>query len=291
MKSSPAQLAAFTQAARDRSFSDAARALGVTQSAVTQHVAALEKRMGQQLFIRRRGGLELTRAASELFEITDRMIMLQSLAEERIGAFGDLETGQLQIIANSPRPALPLIAQFNSKFPQIEVSFTLVSWTEAVRRLADHDVDAAIISAPPDDGDLVSFDLNRSRFVAYMRADDPLANKQEVSLAEVADRGLILPEEGSLTQKTVRDFASKKLIDLGPVLQTTTFPVVQEAVLHKAGIGVMLENSLFPHPMIRQTPIRGFADTVRCSLVALQEKRRLKLVDRFFREATASSAT
>lgn len=285
MKPSPAQLAAFTQAARDRGFSAAARSLGVTQSAVTQHVAALEKRMGQQLFIRSRRGLELTRAAMDLFEITDRMIMLQDLAAERIGEFSKLETGQLQIIANSPRPALPLIARFNARYPQIEISFTLVSWTEATRRLADHDVDAAIISAPPEDDDLVRLDLEQSRFVAYLRADNPIACEEVLSLAEITDSGLILPETGSLTQKTIRAFASKMLIDLGSVLQTTTFPVVQEAVLQKIGIGVMLENSLFPHPLIVQRPIQGFDEMVNCSLVALKEKRRLNLVNRFFDEA------
>lgn len=286
MKPSSAQLSAFTQAARDRSFSTAARTLGITQSAVTQHVAALEKRMGQQLFIRRRQGLQLTRAAVDLFEITDRLMMLQDLAEERIGAFGDLQAGQLQVIANSPRPALPLIAEFNKQHPNIEVLFTLVSWTEAVRRLADHDVDVAIVSSPPEDQGLVIMELNRSKFMAHLRADDPLAGEEILPLERIADRGIILPEQGSLTQKSVRDFASKRLIDLGAVFQTTTFPVVQEAVLHRAGIGVLLEDSLYPHPLIRQKPIRGFDEAIPCSLVTLREKRRHKIVDRLFRVAS-----
>lgn len=288
MKTSPAQLSAFTQAARDRSFSAAARNLGVTQSAITQHVAALEKRMGQQLFIRNRRGLQLTRAARELFEITDRIVTLQNLADERIDEFGEMDTGHLQIIANSPRPALPLIARFNARFPQIQVSFTLVSWTEAVRRLADHDVDAAIISSPPEDRHLVTLDLNASAFVAHLRSDDPLAAEHELGLRDMARRRLILPEEGSLTLMTIRDFASKRLIELGPVLQTTTFPVVQEAVLQGAGVGVMLEDSLFPHPLICQRPIQGLRKTVMCSLVTTKEKRQLRIIDHLFDAADMS---
>ncbi len=285
MKSSPAQLAAFTQAARSRSFSQAARALGVTQSAITQNIAALEKRMGQQLFIRRRRGLELTRAAEELFEITDRMITLAHLAEERIDAHANFDTGALQVIANSPRPALPLIARLNARYPKIEVSFTLVSWTEAIQRLADHDVDAAIISSAPDDANLVKYDLNKSRFVAHMRTDDPLATQRTVSLQDISARGLILPEDGSLTQKKVKEYAARMLINVGPTLCTTTFPVVQEAVLHGSGIGILLEDSMFPHPSICQKPIEGFATAITCSLVAVSEKRRLGLVDRLFEEA------
>lgn len=285
MKPSTAQLSAFTQAARDRSFSAAARKLGITQSAVTQHVAALEQRMGQQLFIRRRRGLELTQAAKELFEITDRLTTLQHLAEERISAYRGLDTGRLQVIANSPRPALPLLARFSARYPNIQISFTLVSWTEATRRLADHDVDVAIISSPPDDGGLTTLELNRSRFVAHMRTDDPLANSGTVDLRDLAARGVILPEDGSLTQKTIRNFAARKLIRLGSVLQTTTFPVVQEAVLHGAGVGVMLSDSLHPHPMICQKPIDGLDADVPCSLVTVKERRDLKIIDALFHEA------
>ena len=70
MRPSPAHLTAFTMAARLKSFTRAAQALGVTQSSVTQNVAKLEAMMGVPLFIRRRGGLELTKSARELFEIS-----------------------------------------------------------------------------------------------------------------------------------------------------------------------------------------------------------------------------
>ena len=56
---SPYQIKAFTHVAREGSFSLAAKVLGVTQSSVTQHVGKLETVMGTQLFIRRRGALEL----------------------------------------------------------------------------------------------------------------------------------------------------------------------------------------------------------------------------------------
>lgn len=287
MKPSPAQLSAFTQAARDRSFSAAARKLGVTQSAVTQHVAALERRMGQPLFIRHRRGLELTRVAKDLFEITDRMIMLQNLAQERIGAYRDLDTGHLQVIANSPRPALPLLARFSARFPKIEISFTLVSWNEAKQHLADHNVDVAIISSAPDDNALTTLKLNSSRFVAHIRADDPLAELEAVDFRALSKRGVILPEEGSLTQKMVRDFAAKNLVSFRPVLQTTTFPVVQEAVLHGAGVGVLLSDSLHPHPMIVQRRILGLDVEIPCSLVTVKERRDLYIIDRLFDEAMA----
>lgn len=101
---SPYQIKAFTYTAREGSFSEAAKTLGVSQSSVTQHIAKLESLMGTQLFIRRRGGLELTRAAKELFAISDRLATLEQLINEKIGDYGALTDGHIRLIANAPAP-------------------------------------------------------------------------------------------------------------------------------------------------------------------------------------------
>ena len=85
MKTNPYQISAFTHAAREGSFTRAAENLGVTQSSITQHVAKLERTMGTQLFVRRRDGLELTRAGHELFAVSDRLRTLEQLIEEKVG--------------------------------------------------------------------------------------------------------------------------------------------------------------------------------------------------------------
>lgn len=174
MKVSPYQLAAFTHAARERSFSRAAVALGVTQSSITQHVARLEQAMGTKLFVRRRSGLELTPAARELFALSDRIRILEQLVSEKIGAYGELSAGHLSIIANAPRPAMPLIAGFSRLYPKIEITFSLFSWTAAMELLQSREVDIAIIADPPPSADLFALDLVSTRLVAIGRADTPV---------------------------------------------------------------------------------------------------------------------
>ena len=117
MRYSPFQIHAFTHAARERSFSQAALRLGVTQSSLSQHVGKLEQSMGTRLFIRRRDGLELTRAGRELFSISDRLIDIEQLVEEKIQAFNRMDEGHLSIVATAPRPAMPMIAAFARRYP------------------------------------------------------------------------------------------------------------------------------------------------------------------------------
>src|SRR5438132_5223639 len=58
----------FSRAAELSSFTAAARALGLTQAAVSQRVQALEKVLGTSLFIRQGGGVLLTEAGQKLYE-------------------------------------------------------------------------------------------------------------------------------------------------------------------------------------------------------------------------------
>ena len=87
-------------AARERSFSKAAKILNVTQSAVTQNVSNLEKLIGVRLFIFVEDQvLELTPTAVEIFEISDRIHVLEQLLDERIRDYSQLESGQINIVA------------------------------------------------------------------------------------------------------------------------------------------------------------------------------------------------
>src|SRR5262249_18464323 len=94
----PRRLLTFRAVARERSFSAAARSLALTQPAVSQQVAALERELGARLLDREPGGLQLTPAGDVLLAhadaVTDRLELAQAqlaeLASEtrlRIGAF------------------------------------------------------------------------------------------------------------------------------------------------------------------------------------------------------------
>ena len=281
MKPSPYQIAAFTHAARERSFSKAAFVLGVTQSSVTQHVAKLERIVGTQLFVRRREGLELTRAARELFAISDRLRNLEQLIEEKIEDYGELTTGHLRIIANAPRPAMPVIARYQTIYPHVQIEFTLFDWDTAMRQLREREVDIAIIVEPEVAEGLELREVGTTRYKAFVRHDHPLAGRASLSLRELTDQVVVLPEDGSLTQRVVNG----KLRDLGlafsRLIKTTTFPVVKEAILHGFGVGFMLADSQFPSTHLVAIDIEEMPETYRVCLATPSDKWDLRLVKSF----------
>lgn len=290
MKLSPYQIAAFTQVARDRSFSEAAVSLGVSQSSITQHVAKLEKIMGSPLFIRRREGVELTKAARELFEISDRLRTLEQVIEERIASYSDLSAGYLKIVANAPRPAMPILADYVRRFPKVEVEFSLFDWTTATTLLKNREADIGVITEPePLDGTSIH-ELERTPYRAYMRADHPLAVRGELSLADLAEVPLIVPEDGSFTQKILLEKTGRRGIIMSQIIKTRTFPVMKEAILHGVGIGLMLENSMYPSQNLIALPVVELRDQYRHCLVTPREKGNLRIVQSFLDIARDRSA-
>lgn len=281
MKISPQQIEAFTYAARERSFSKAAVALGVTQSAVTQHIGKLERSMGTQLFIRRRSGLELTKPAQELFALSDRMCTYQQLIAERLETYGTLNTGHLQVIANAPHPALPLIAAYRERYPDIKITFTLCSWTVAMTKLKQREIDIAIVTEPERVDELFALELVQTRYMAYMRNDHPLAKRKSVSFRDLVDEPVVIPEEGSLTQRVINEREAKLGLKLKRVMEMTTFPVVKEAVLQGIGIGILLDASFYPSRQIAMRPLRELRDVFRTYLVAPADKSDLRFVRSF----------
>lgn len=286
MKTSPQQIEAFTYAARERSFSRAAVALGVTQSAVTQHVSKLERSMGVQLFVRKRSGLELTQPAKELFALSDRMCTIEQLISERLQSYSALSTGHLQIIANAPRPALPLIAAYREHYPEVNIEFGLHSWTMAMRMVRERAIDIAIITEPDHVDGMFSQELEQTRYKAYMRKEHPLAMRRTVSLRHLADEPVIVPEAGSLTQRIVDERVRELGIRLSRLIAMRTFPVVKEAVLHGIGVGILLDASFYPSRQLVVRPIKEINDVFRTYLVAPADKSNLRFVRSFIEVAT-----
>lgn len=283
-KPSPYQITAFAQSARERSFSQAAITLGVSQSSITQHITKLEAIVGAQLFVRRRSGLELTRAGRELFEIADRWAALNTLFNERISNYAVLDEGYLKITATAPRPALPLIAAYNRLYPNVRIDFTLLNWTQNMTALKERTVDIAIMAEPALDDGMYAQKIEQVGYRAYMRRDHPLSNRRSLTLAELSETLLIIPEDGSLTQRVLFEETARRGIALTHLMRMTTFAVVKEAILHGLGVGMLLENSIHETARLRSVPVEDLDRMFTNYLVVPSEKQHLRIIKRFLDE-------
>lgn len=135
-------LRAFVAVAELKSFTKAAEALCVTQTAVSHSVAQLEAWLGARLFVRDRRGVELTNLATKLAPELGRSI--ETLADLLERARRTSARGQLRISTTpefSTQWLAPRVPDFCSSHPDIDVS-VVVEYRRT--RFATDDVDVAI---------------------------------------------------------------------------------------------------------------------------------------------------
>ena len=123
----PRRLLTFREVARQRSFSRAAETLSLTQSAVSQQVAALERQLGTRLLDRRPGGLRLTSAGEQLLEhagaIADRLTLADTqIAEEVAAQRRELRIGAFPSVLATIVPVA--VSALLAREPDLQISVT-----------------------------------------------------------------------------------------------------------------------------------------------------------------------
>jgi len=129
-------LRAFEAAARNGSFTGAAKELHLTQSAISQQVRALEHRLGGTLFVREPRGVTLTELGNHLlFDVSNGLEVLDTCLQ-RIGNRGE---GVLEVASNISFAECwlaPRLHEFLAAYPRARINFTVTLWPNEFRKLS-----------------------------------------------------------------------------------------------------------------------------------------------------------
>jgi LysR family glycine cleavage system transcriptional activator len=121
-------LRAFEAAARHLSFTDAARDLNMTQSAVSQQIKALEQHLGRPLFHRRARALELTQTGiTYLPVVRDAFRTLAQGTRAITGGNEDVVQVQCNLTFCIHWLA-PRLARFRRRYPQVKLNISTELW-------------------------------------------------------------------------------------------------------------------------------------------------------------------
>ncbi len=166
-----AALEAFAKVAETQSFSEAARRLRSSKSAVSRHVAALEADLGARLFHRTTRSLTLTEAGRDYYARTSRILADLAEANASVTQLQAAPRGRLRV--NAPMSfgflhLAPALGDFLARYPEIELDVTL---TDRFVDLIDEGVDVAVRIGTLTDSSLVARRLASIRRVLCASPD------------------------------------------------------------------------------------------------------------------------
>jgi DNA-binding transcriptional LysR family regulator len=194
------RLRVLKEVAHQGSFSAAGEALGYTQSAVSQQIAALERETGTMLVARGARGvpLRLTDAGRALVDHADGILARMAAAEEELEAIAGLRGGRLRLASFPTAGAtlVPLaIAEFSRRHPGVELSLVEAEVEESIPRLKSGELDVALIfeySSLPrsyyedDVADVERVHLLDDPMYLALPPDHPLARKRSLRLEDLS---------------------------------------------------------------------------------------------------------
>lgn len=139
---------AFVAVADHGSMTVAGNALHLTQSAISQQIMRLERRLGQALFLRDRRGLKLTAAGERLLAKARRLIGLNDeiWAEMTTGCAGMVRLGVPYDLAGSF--LAPILKGFAEASPLVEISLVCATSPQLLEALGKGEVDLALVEEP-----------------------------------------------------------------------------------------------------------------------------------------------
>ena len=149
-------LEVFAKAATAGSFSAAGRAMGISQTMVTKHVAALEARLGVKLFHRTTRRLSITEAGRSYLEASERIMADMDSVEAAISADRIEPRGLLRLnvpVSFGTRQIAPLLAEFARHYPYVTVDLGL---NDRLVDLAEEGWDLAIRIGNLSDSSLIA---------------------------------------------------------------------------------------------------------------------------------------
>ena len=278
------RLRAVNAAAISGSFAAAARMLGVSQPAVSQHVRDIEAEFGVRLFERVNGVLQPTPLCLELCNIAERISEDEREALRILMRQNTLVDGRLSIGLGNTMPGMALIATFNARYPGIEMAVQTGSHTEITRAVVAHEADIGILPDVPSDGRFRRQRLMRQNVVAIVHPDHELAYLSSVSCARLMKAPLIFRTRGSSTQRVVDRAFRTAGLDPEPLLQLDTRDGVYEAVANGLGVGFMWRYGTSRTDAVRRVPVREL-DTEYEEVVFTRADEKSVLLTAFFEAA------
>lgn len=201
------QLQYVVAVAEELSFQRAADRCHVSQPSLSAQLAQVEDALGVCLFERSRKKVILTVRGRELVERARRLLVDADELVRAAQSIGDPLSGTLRLgVIPSVSPyLLPAVTpSLRKKYPRLRLAWTEDKTDVLVKRLAQGDLEGAVLALEADIGDVAREILAKDPFVLVTRPEHPLAAKTSpVKEAELESEELLLLDEGHCFREQV----------------------------------------------------------------------------------------
>lgn len=232
----------FRDVASLRSFSQAAKARGMSQPAVSHAIHQLEEYFGLTLIDRSKRPLELTEAGQTYYDGCQRLLDDFQQLEDSVREMGARVAGRVRVAAIYSVGLLEisvLLADFEQRFPEIAVDIDYCHPDKVYQRVAGGEVDFGLVSHPKKTGEFESTLWQTQSMVIVAAPSSAWAGRKSVALAELSDCSFVAltPELG--TRREIDKALKSAGAEVDIRVEFDNIDTVRRAVADGAGVSIL----------------------------------------------------
>ena len=242
------QLEAFVAVVENKSFSEAARQLNLTQPTISAHIQTLEQELNSRLLIRTTKKLTITQRGLQLYDCASNMLnMRKNIIDEFTG-----HNKKIIDLAVSTIPSSYLLPEILGAFTKQISDIYFHSWQSdslgAVSRVLDGSEDLALVGNTFDEPDCCFIPFRQDKLVIATPVNDhylQLEKKSKSGVLEFSDflkEPFIMRETGSGTKKEIDRYLEEHHISdtaLHIVARMNDLEAIRKSVAGGLGISIL----------------------------------------------------
>lgn len=237
----------FRDVVHAKSLSRAAQLNGISQSAATQHVQDLEKRLGTELFDRSTRPLGLT-AAGKLYAELCRDVLRReedftaALEEVRNSSEGTIRVASIYSIGLSEMGRLR--DEFLRVSPGTVIHVELLRPDKVYQAVLEDQADLGFISYPEHRRELTVIPWREERMTVAVHPAHPFAARQMLQPRDLDGQGFIAFDEEVIIRRELDRFFRDNGVEIDIAMQFDNIQSIKEAVALGSGISILPERTM-----------------------------------------------
>ncbi|MFC4277980.1 LysR substrate-binding domain-containing protein [Achromobacter aloeverae] len=284
------QIRTFIAVVQHGGFSAAARSIGASHSTLISQIQMLEREYGAELFHRRGRRVELSAVGLQLLPMARRMLALESEMRLLLDDSGQMRRGSLRVGAVGPYHVTEMIESYHARHPGISLSVKLGNSEVVLDDLDKYVCDVAVVASRAADDRYHMQSYARYPVIAFVRGNHAHAQRESITLDELAGQPLLMRETGSTTRKALEDAMEKRGLTPRVAMEIGSREALREAVARGLGVGTVSQSEYVPDPRLVPLRIEGDLVSTNIHVCCLRERRDSRLIASFFDAVRARSA-
>lgn len=236
------QLLGFVTLAETGSFTETAKRLFLTQSAISHSIKGLESDLGCKLFTRVGKKTHLSEAGERFLPSAHRILHDMEGARHDIDELNQRGSGRIRIGASTTASQyiLPaVLRELKERFPQCRITIASNDTPQAIEDVCSNLTDISITLAPEGIHKCLFLPLFQDELRLITAPQHPWATSASVKQEEIQEETFILYSRGSHTFRIIQDYFRDQNVEIDRIIELGSNEAIKELVKTGMGVGIL----------------------------------------------------